>query len=98
MEDKDGGKRKKLSPPQYPPSIYIGESSRSIYERGKEHWRGFRTKAEDSHIYKHQELHHKGQEPNFHLRPIRFLRTAMTRQVYEAVLIQRWGEDVVLNS
>ena len=98
LEDRDGKKRKSLSPPLHPPSIYIGESSRSLYERGKEHWRGYRTKAEDSHIYKHQQLHHGGQEPNFHLRPVRFLRTALTRQVYEAVMIQRMGEEVVLNS
>ena len=82
----------------YPPSIYIGESSRSLYERGKEHWRGHRTKAEDSHLYKHQELHHGGQTPNFPLRPIKFLNTALRRQIYEAVLIQRLGEEVVLNS
>ena len=98
LENRDNKKSNKLSPPPYPPSVYIGESSRSLYERGKEHWRGYRTKAEDSHIYKHQELHHGGDEPKFHLRPIRFLRTALTRQIYEAVLIQRWGEDVVLNS
>ena len=95
VEDNDGKKREKWSPPPFPPSIYIGESSRSLYERGKEHWRGFRTKAEDSHIYKHQELHHGGQDPKFHLRPVTFLRTALTRQIYEAVVIQRLGEDIV---
>ena len=32
------------------------------------------------------------------LRPVRFFRTALSRQITEAVRIQRWGEDVVLNS
>ena len=48
---------------------------------------------------KHQELHLGGQEEQkFLLRPIKFLTTALTRQLSEAVRIQRLGEDVVLNS
>ena len=44
-------------------------------------------------------LHHGGQQnANFHLRPIKFLTTALRRQLSEAVRIQRLGEDVVLNS
>ena len=48
-----GGDNKdsKLSPPDHPPSIYVGESSRSLYERGREHWEAFKNKSEDSHIY-----------------------------------------------
>ena len=92
-------KSKKLSPPTNHPSIYVGETARSLYERGKEHWRGYMTQAEDSHIYKHHQLHHGGEgEPSFHLRPVRFFRTALSRQLAEAVRIQRWGEEVILNS
>ena len=70
-----------------------------MYERGKEHWRGFRSKAEDSHIHKHHQIHHGGEgEPKFHLRPVKFHQTALTRQIHEAVRIQRWGEDIILNS
>ena len=98
LEDPDN-KKKKFIPSKDPPSVYIGETSRSLYERGKEHWKSFKTRAEDSHILKHQELHHGGQgEPKFLLRPIKFLTTALTRQLSEAVRIQRLGEDVVLNS
>ena len=32
------------------------------------------------------------------MRPVKFFRTALTRQLAEAVRIQRWGEDIVLNS
>ena len=32
------------------------------------------------------------------MRPIKFLTTALTRQLSEAVRLQRLGEDVVLNS
>ena len=92
-------KTTKLSPPQNIPSIYVGESARSLQERGADHWRGFKEKREDSHILKHHVLHHGGQgTPSFHLRPVRFFRSALTRQVAEAVRIRRWGEGVVLNS
>ena len=77
----------------------MGETAKSLYERGKEHWYSYRTKAEDSHIFKHHQIHHGGVgEPQFHLRPVRFCNTALTRQIHEAVRIQRWGEDIVLNS
>ena len=39
------------------PSIYVGESSRTIRERAKEHWgalRGNQKAKEGSHMYKHQ--------------------------------------------
>ena len=47
LEDKDK-KKKKLSPPEYLPSVYIVDFSRSVYERGKYHRKSFRTKGEDS--------------------------------------------------
>ena len=57
---------KKLTPPEFPPSIYVGETARSICERGAEHWRGYKEKAEDSHIFKHYVIHHGGEgEPSF---------------------------------
>ena len=70
-----------------------------MYERGREHWRDYRSGHEDSHILKHHLLHHGGEGvPEFHFRPIMFVKTALTRQIAEAVWIQRWGEDIVLNS
>ena len=90
---------KKLSPPTANPSIYVGETARSLFERGKEHWKSFRNKQEDSHILKHHQLHHGGEGyPSFFLRPVKYFKTSLTRQIAEAVLIQRWGKDVVLNS
>ena len=94
-----GEEREKLTPPLDIPSIYVGESGRSLYERGKEHWRAFRNKEDDSHILKHHVIHHGGVgEPSFHLRPIRFLKTALTRQISEAVRIANWGEERIINS
>lgn len=84
------------------PSIYVGETSRTIQERLKEHWsayQGGEKAKEGSHIHKHQQLHHDGQEPHFILRAVEFHRSALARQTGEAVRIQRrGGEGAVLNS
>lgn len=67
-------------------------------ERGLEHWRQFREGNEGSHIFKHHQIHHGGAgEPAFHLRPVKYCRTALERQVGEAVRIHSRGE-AVLNS
>ena len=82
------------------PSLYVGESSRSLFERGGEHWADWRTKKSSSHIAKHQEEAHKPEDdPQFTMRIIRSYRSALGRQVGEAVRIRRrGGEGMILNS
>ena len=81
------------------PSVYLGETSRSLYERGREHWQAYREGREDSHILKHHILHHEGKgEPKFYLKPLQFHRTALNRQITEGVKISRFGESNLLNS
>ena len=82
-----------------PPAIYVGETCRSLQERGKEHWKDFEDGSSESHILKHHLIHHGGEgTPEFHLRPVKFVRTALTRQLSEAVRIGRRGEGKILNS
>ena len=77
------------------PSVYVGETARSVQERAKEHWEGFKNKKEDNHILKHWVLHHNSTgEPNFIMKVVKFHRTALSRQ--EAIRIQKRG--MVLNS
>ena len=82
------------------PSLYVGESSRSIYERGGEHWADWRARKTSSHIAKHQEeAHCLGDEPQFTMRIVKSYRSALSRQVGEAVRIRRrGGEGMILNS
>ena len=84
------------------PSIYVGETSRTIFERANEHWgaaKGSKAARAKSHIAKHQELVHEGREPNFMMRTVKFHKTALSRQTGEAVRIRRrGGEGAVLNS
>ena len=84
------------------PSIYVGETSRTIFERAKEHWGaalGSTAARAKSHIAKHQEMVHGGGEPNFTMRAVKFHRSALSRQTGEAIRIRRrGGEGAVLNS
>ena len=79
-------------------SIYLGESSRSAYERGGDHVNDYKSKKEDSHILKHQMSEHSQAAPNYQFRIIARFQSALMRQVTEAVLIRRQGEGTILNS
>ena len=80
------------------PSIYVGETSRSIYERAGEHWAGYRKKKTDSHIWKHHLIHHGSQgEPEMVFKVLGQFRSALTRQISEAVQIRGRG-SMALNS
>ena len=50
------------------PSIYVGETSRTIFERTNEHLGaalGSSAARSKSHMAKHQEMVHNGEEPQF---------------------------------
>ena len=82
------------------PSIYVGETSRSLYERSREHWDLFEKGSTDSHIWKHHWLHHQGAgRPKMIFKVVKYYRTALSRQVGEAIQIRaRGGEGEILNS
>ena len=82
------------------PTIYVGETSRSIFERSKEHWEGARKGAENNHMVKHLRMvHEEEQEPKFAMKVIKHYKTALARQIAEAVRIRRrGGEGAILNS
>ena len=62
------------------------ETSCSIFERGREHWEGARKGTKENHMVKHIRMVHEGdKEPNFALKVVRYYKTALARQVAEAV-------------
>ena len=64
-----------------------------------EHWANWRRREEKGHMVKHQLLHHEGREPNFTMKVISSHKTALNRQIMEAVRIRRrGGEGEILNS
>ena len=71
---------------------YIGESSRSAYERGKEHVADYKGLNETSHILKHALIAHEGKDIadiEFGMRVTSTFRSALERQISEAVKIER---------
>ena len=81
------------------PVLYVGESSRSITERSREHWTLYKKGGEDSHIAKHQELVHGGGRAEFTMRLVGSYRSALSRQIGEAIRIRRRGGlGSILNS
>ena len=94
-----GQKGELKEPNPHVPSIYVGESNRSIFERSKEHMKGAQGGKEESHMVKHMELHHRvGELPKFIMKPVKYFKSSLKRQIAEAVRIRRRGEGVVLNS
>ena len=80
------------------PSIYVGESSRSIFERAGEHWKAYEKRDTDSHIWKHHIVHHQGEgKPEMLFKVVGTFRSALSRQVAEAVRIRGRGSSA-LNS
>ena len=79
--------------------IYVGESSRSMYERGKEHQKDRADKSEDSHQVKHWLLEHPEMKepPQFKFKIVSTFKDPLTRQLAESVRIERRGQSI-LNS
>ena len=70
---------------------YIGESSRSLYERAKEHWNDYKDLSFQSHMLKHYFLEHEDirmEDLEFGIKVTGTYRSAMERQVEEAVKIE----------
>ena len=69
--------------------VYVGESSRSLYERTKEHMDDAKKDAPESHIRKHwREFHPEMMEmPTFKFKIVKSFRDSLSRQVAESVRI-----------
>ena len=80
---------------------YVGESSRSIFERGWEHEHDKNQLRNKSHMLRHAiEMHgeEKLEEVEFGIRLLRTARTSFERQILESVLIQEHRHHHLLNS
>ena len=77
------------------PSIYVGESARSIMERGLEHQKDYNTMKEDNHMLKHwSSAHPNDQRPKFNMFVVKSYKSCLERQVGEAVCIQLRGNTL----
>ena len=80
-------------------AVYVGESSRSIFERAGEYWQDVMSGKIESHMWKHWQTDHPGIEglPKFKIRLVKVCQDALSRQVGESVRIDLRGGNV-LNS
>ena len=73
-------------------SLYVGESSHSLYERSREHMSQYNKGAEESHMEKHREKYHgAGERPEFRVKAVKYFKSSLKRQLAEAVRIRRRG-------
>ena len=82
--------------------VYVGESSRSAYERGFEHLNNYTSLNSKSHMLRHIVEDHGDQEMDtikWGMFIIEYKRTAFERQIGKAVKIQQTAKDKkILNS
>ena len=74
----------------------MGESSRSSSERYNEHIEDNDKAAKDSHMFKHWQNQHGGRRTSFKFKVLGFYKTALERQVAEAVRIERTGATKIM--
>ena len=80
---------------------YIGETSRSAFERGWEHRLGLQSLSEDSYMLKHALDQHPEDLHNlerYGLKIIKYTKTPFERQVRESVYLQENTNHHLLNS
>ena len=78
-----------------PDDVYIGESSRNLYTRCKEHVSRYQAGKVTSFMAKHQTTAHQGQEASYKAKVTASTRDCLTRQMREAVLIRRSSGPVL---
>ena len=79
--------------------VYHGETARSCFSRGLEHWQNLKNKRKDSVLWKHSHNAHNG-DPNveYEMKAVKsYGRDNLTRKVNEAVRISE-HKGVKLNS
>ena len=78
---------------------YIGETSRTVYTRGKEHLRALEKREESSVLWRHSCNNHGGDIPGFTMNVTgTFHNDVMLRQITESVQINQVGEGQLINT
>ena len=78
-------------------AVYVGETSRSVYERAGEHARDAREGKPYSHRVKHWQLAHMDlpEPPTFRVKVVGQFKDNLSRQIAESVGIDMRGDKVL---
>ena len=82
-------------------AIYTGQTSRTGYERGKEHFIGLQKKNENNPLFKHASESHDNKDVQFRMKVVKRHFSAMSRLIHESVVIEQNSKNssiAVLNS
>ena len=80
-------------------NVYVGETSRSAYTRGKERSKSLGNKEERSALRKHCTEKHSSEIQQFQINATGFFfNDAMLRQISEGIKINNVDEDSLINS
>ena len=81
-------------------SWYHGRTARTLYTRQGEHITGFEAGKEENALYKHAQLFHQGEVPEFQFEAEKFFSDATSAQIYEGVCINHTpsAEGYLMNS
>ena len=100
MENIEDKERMRLKN-EIPTYKYIGETSRSAYERAWEHEDNYSKLSEDSYMLKHSLDIHEDKvisKERFGIRVLKYTKTPFERQIRESVYLQQCKTDHLLNS
>ena len=83
--------------PEERQAVYLGETARNLYTRGREHAANYQKKDGESFMAKHQRDRHFGADADFQTRVRSSFKDCLSRQVSEGVYIRRCEKET-LNS
>ena len=81
--------------PEDSQAVYLGETARNLYTRGREHRRNYLKQNTESFMFKHQYEKHNGADENFLASVKSSFRDCLTRQISEGVHIRRCEREVL---
>ena len=76
---------------------YLGESHRAWSDRCSDHMQALKNGNQDYAIVKHQLNDHPDEEPNFKFLAVKSFKSAMQRQIYEAIMIDEAPNSSLMN-
>ena len=78
-------------------SLYIGESARTLYDRGLEHQKAYASRSEESVMHEHEQNDHQGEKAEWTMKAQGFPKGNLKRQALEAHKISLNEDNNLLN-